>query len=128
MTKSNINSSTSGYLFDSFEGISRSFTDIEVLFTPEVNVMTKGKRYGRWWALKALNPVVAAQVAFQQRLRKEFEILMQMEHPGVVNVVGLESVDGLGECIVMEYIDTRVRDKKNLIKVGNPTNILCLYR
>lgn len=103
MTKSNINSSTSGYLFDSFEGISRSFTDIEVLFTPEVNVMTKGKRYGRWWALKALNPVVAAQVAFQQRLRKEFEILMLMEHPEVVNVLGLESVDGLGECIVKDW-------------------------
>lgn len=100
-----INSSASGYLFDSFEGISRNFTDVEVLFTSDVNVMAKGKRYGRWWALKALNPQVAAQAAYQQRLRKELEILMQMEHPGVVNVVGLETVDGLGECIVMEYID-----------------------
>lgn len=42
MTKSNINSSTSGYLFDSFEGISRNFTDVEMLFTSEVNVMAKG--------------------------------------------------------------------------------------
>lgn len=135
MTKSNINSSTSGYLFDSFEGISRDFTDVEVLFTSEVNVMAKGKRYGRWWALKALNPVVAAQVAFQQRLRKEFEILMQMEHPGVVNVVGLESVDGLGECIVMEYIDGKTLsdwigdnpDRSRKRKVASDLTAILIY-
>lgn len=105
MTDTYTNNSASGYLSDSFEGISRVFTDVEVLSTSEVNVMARGKRYGRWWMLKALRLDVAAQASYQQRLRKEFEILVQMEHPGVAGVVGLEYVDVLGECIVMEYVD-----------------------
>ena len=105
MPDMHINNSASGYLSDSFEGISRNFTDVEMLFTSEVNVVAKGKRYGRWWLLKTLKSEVSEQMTYQQRLRKEFEILMQMEHPGVVSAVGLEYVDSLGECIVMEYID-----------------------
>ena len=98
-------SSASGYIADSFEGISREFTDVEVLSTSEVNVVAKGKRYGRWWLLKGLNRLVANEVAYQQRLRKELEVLMQLQHPGVVTAVGIEEVKSLGLCIVMEYVD-----------------------
>ena len=58
----------------------------------EVNVVAKAKRYGRWWLLKALRKEVAAQAAYQQRLRKELEIMMQMDYPMVVSAVGLEYV------------------------------------
>ena len=44
MPDMHINNSASGYLSDSFEGISRNFTDVEMLFTSEVNVVAKGKR------------------------------------------------------------------------------------
>ena len=98
-------SSASGYLSDSFEGISQTFTDVEILATSEVNVVAKAKRYGRWWLLKGLRKEVAGEAAYQQRLRKEFEILMQLQHPGVVMAVGLEDVEVLGLCIVMEYVD-----------------------
>ena len=74
----------SGYLNDSFEGIERVFTDVEILSTSEVNVVAKAKRYGRWWLLKGLRKEVAAEAGYQQRLRKEFEILMQLQHPNVV--------------------------------------------
>jgi hypothetical protein len=33
------NSSASGYLEDSYEGISRTFADVEILSTSEVNVV-----------------------------------------------------------------------------------------
>lgn len=98
-------SSASGYLPDSFEGISQTFTDVEILATSEVNVVAKAKRYGRWWLLKGLRKEVAGEAGYQQRLRKEFEILMQLQHPGVVMTVGLEDVEVLGLCIVMEYVD-----------------------
>ena len=98
-------SSASGYIADSFEGISREFTDVEVLSTSDVNVVAKGKRYGRWWLLKGPNKPVANEVAYQQRLRKELEVLMQLQHPGVVTAVGIEEVKSLGLCIVMEYVD-----------------------
>ena len=41
--------SESGFLTGPFEGISRTFTDVEVITTSEVNVVAKAKRYGRWW-------------------------------------------------------------------------------
>ena len=105
MYHENDDSSASGYLSDSFEGISQTFTDVEILATSEVNVVAKAKRYGRWWLLKGLREEVAGEAGYQQRLRKEFEILMQLQHPGVVMAVGLEDVEVLGLCIVMEYVD-----------------------
>ena len=51
-------SSASGYISDSFEGISQTFTDVEILSTSEVNVVAKAKRYGRWWLLKGLRKEV----------------------------------------------------------------------
>lgn len=105
MYHENYDSSASGYLSDSFEGISQTFTDVEILATSEVNVVAKAKRYGRWWLLKGLRKEVAGEAGYQQRLRKEFEILMQLQHPGVVMTVGLEDVEVLGLCIVMEYVD-----------------------
>ena len=98
-------SSTSGYVVDSFEGISQTFTDVEILNTSEVNVVAKAKRYGRWWLLKGLKKEIAGEAGYQQRLRKEFEILMQLQHPYVVAAYGIEDVEGLGRCIVMEYAD-----------------------
>ncbi len=96
-------SSASGYLTDSFEGISQTFTDIEILSISDVNVVAKAKRYGRWWLLKGLQKDVASQSGYQQRLRKELEILMQLQHPNVVAAYGIEDVEDLGRCIVMEY-------------------------
>ena len=100
-------SSDSGYIVDSFEGISRTFTDMETIHESEVNIVAKAKRYGRWWLLKALRPELAQQENFRQRLRKEFELMAQLQHPAIVTVVGLEVVDGLGECIIMEYLEGR---------------------
>lgn len=99
------NSSASGYLEDSYEGVSQTFTDVEILSTSEVNVVAKAKRYGRWWLLKGLQQDVAGKTAFLQRQRKELEILMMLQHQNVVTAYGLEEVDGLGRCIVMEYVD-----------------------
>ena len=98
-------SSASGYLSDSFEGISQTFTDVEILSTSEVNVVAKAKRYGRWWLLKGLRKEVAVEAGYQQRLRKELEILMLLQHPNVVAAYGIEVVEELGRCIVMEYVD-----------------------
>lgn len=98
-------SSVSGYLSDSFEGLSQVFTDVEILNTSEVNVVAKAKRYGRWWLLKGLQQGIANEAGYQQRLRKELEILMQLQHPNIVSAFALEKVDGLGLCIVMEFIE-----------------------
>ena len=111
MKDDGFNNSPSGYMGDSFEGIDRVFTDVEVLSTSDVNVVAKAKRYGRWWLLKGLRQELASESAYQTRLRKELDILAQMQHPGVVAVSGIEVVEGLGECIVMEYVDGTTLDE-----------------
>ena len=109
MQHSEFDSSASGYITDSFEGISRKFTDVEVISTSEVNVVAIGKRYGRWWLLKGLKPSSSGGEGVEelqrQRLRKELEIMMQLQHPNIVSATGLEEVEGMGTCIVMEYVD-----------------------
>ena len=54
-------SSASGYIQDTFEGISHTFTDVEILHTSDANIVAKAKRYGRWWLLKGLRQEVAAE-------------------------------------------------------------------
>ena len=96
MQHSEFDSSASGYIIDSFEGISRKFTDVEVISTSEVNVVAIGKRYGRWWLLKGLKPSSSDSESVgelqRQRLRKELEIMMQLQHPNIVSAIGLEEV------------------------------------
>jgi serine/threonine protein kinase len=96
---------SSGYLIDGFEGIDHHFTNIEIIKNTEYNILAKAKRYGRWWMLKAIRAEEDKQTVFQQMLRKELEILMQMQHPNIVQASGMEYVETLGMCIVMEYVD-----------------------
>lgn len=107
MWQQDYDSSSSGFIADSFAGISRTFTDVEIISVSEVNVVAKGKRYGRWWLLKGLVADVSHREAYLQMLRKELDIMMMLRHVGVVNAVGLEEIDGFGSCIVMEYIEGR---------------------
>ena len=55
--------------------------------------------------LKGMNEKGSDNTLVRQMLRKEFEILIQLQHPNVVQTMGLEHVEGLGTCIVMEYVD-----------------------
>ena len=118
--QSDYDNSASGYIVDSFEGISQVFTDVEILNTSETNVVARAKRYGRWWLLKGLNRQVANEVAYQQRLRKELELLMQLQYPFVVAAAGLEHVDNIGDCIVMEYVEGKTL--KEWLQAAHPRN------
>ncbi len=83
------------------------FTDITVVHRGLSCIVAKGQRYGRWWALKALKEELRCDEAGAMALRKEFAILMSMQHPHIVDVVGFEFVEELGECIVMEWLDAQ---------------------
>lgn len=96
---------SSSFLTDSFEGISPEFTDLTELSDEGYCRLLRAKRYGRWHVLKTLKGDNAQLTPYRQMLRKELEVLMQMQHPGVVQAMGMETVEGIGPCIVMEYID-----------------------
>ena len=106
MTISDIN--ISGYLTSDFEGISKVFTEITPLPSSGYCNLYKAKRYGRWFLLKSLKSEKANDPIYQQMLRKEFEILMRLQHPAIMQTFGMEQVRVNGEdevCIVAEWID-----------------------
>ena len=105
MNVSDYHSSVSGYVVEEFEGVCRNFTEVEVLTQTEYHILARAKRFGRWWMLKALSPDKRGVGVYQQMQRKELEILMHLQHPYIVQTVGLERVNDLGMCIVMEYVD-----------------------
>ena len=101
-----IEEENSGYIKSiSADEISNDFTDVSIVYTSEYNFLARAQRYGRWFMLKGMNEKGSDNTLARQMLRKEFEILIQLQHPNVVQTMGLEHVEGLGTCIVMEYVD-----------------------
>lgn len=101
----------SGYLeVEPVAQVTGQFTQVEVLDQTDVTVIARGIRHGRWYLLKALRSEVAGQQMYRQMLLKEFNILMQLNHPNVVQGIGMSDVEPLGLCIVMEWIEGHTLD------------------
>jgi len=102
-------SSASGFMASQYEGINHDFTEFLELPSHEYCGLYKAKRYGRWFLLKFLKPEYREQAVYQQMLRKEFEILMSLQHPSVLQVVGMEDVfmpdRSRATCLITEWID-----------------------
>lgn len=78
----------------------------------------RGERYGKLHALKTLQDTHATQSFYQQALRKEFNIGYSLEHPHICHTLGWETVEGIGQCIILEFIDgitlKELLEKQNL--------------
>ena len=81
------------------------FTDFSTVSNRGYSQLTRAKRHGRWWMLKGLKEQYRQDTVFRALLQKEYEITSQLQHPMVVSAFSLEEVDGLGPCIVMEWVD-----------------------
>lgn len=83
------------------------FANIQEIYSSSsgYNRIFRGERYGKLHALKALQDSYAQQPFYQQALRKEFNIGYQLEHPHICHTLGWEEVEGIGQCIILEYID-----------------------
>ncbi|MBD5213194.1 MAG: serine/threonine protein kinase [Bacteroidales bacterium] len=88
-----------------------AFTDIEILSTSGCNVIARGRRYGRYWLLKALRPEFRGSTFHRRLLLKEFEIHSRLLHAGIVKAVTISEINGLGESIVMEWIEGLTLDR-----------------
>ena len=81
------------------------FTDFSTVPSNGYSLLVRAKRYGRWWMLKGLKEPYRNDAVYQVLLQKEYEITSQLQHPMIVSVFSLEEVEGLGLCIVMEWIE-----------------------
>lgn len=62
-------------------------------------------RSGKRFVLKTLKPEFANQSMYQALLRKEFDLMTQLEHQNIVHFLSMEDIPNLGTAIVMEYIE-----------------------
>lgn len=78
-------------------------------------------RYGRRYMLKCLKTNFLLAPLYQQLLRKEFEIGIQLDHPNICRTIGWETLPSFGNVIVMEHVDgitfeefLHTRDKRDV--------------
>lgn len=74
-------------------------------------------RFGKRFVLKCLKDQYRKEPIYNLWLAKEFEIGISLDHPNIRRTIGLEAVPGLGQTIVLEYVDGR--SLKSLIEAGN---------
>lgn len=87
--------------------VSNQFTEVALLHASEngYSEVYSAERHGKQHVLKCLTPQECSNPRYQQLLRKEFDISYQLSHPGIVHTLGMEEVDGLGVCVIQEYVD-----------------------
>lgn len=61
--------------------------------------------FGRRWFVKSIVPSLASSTQARQSLIKEYEILLSLNHPGVVRVIELTEIPDVGLSIIMEYVE-----------------------
>lgn len=93
---------------------SRTYDAYHELFRHGSHVFGQIRGHGQLWFVKSLaNPSSSADRAM---LRKEFEIMLRLSHPGVVRVVDLTEISDVGPSIVMELVSGMPLDEY----VGQP--------
>lgn len=99
--------SESGFLSGGSLYLSQAFADIELIATsPNGHCeVYRAQRMGKWHALKCLKKEYADKEEYRALLQKEFELGYHLNHPCLVQTIGKEEIEGLGTCIVMEYVE-----------------------
>lgn len=108
----NYNTESSSGPVESLDGhIDSTFSELSIISNKGFNTIYKAKRYGQWYTLKALSAVNLENKIYKGLLEKEFFISVQLNHANIARAYSFEKVDGIGDCIVMEYVDGVTLDK-----------------
>ena len=103
--------STSGPIQEQFILPDEMSTTYEKVPSQGFTQLVKVKRQGRWYMLKGLKLKYQQQLVNLELLKKEYELMVQLDHPNIVRVASKEFNEEFGPCIVMEYIDGMTLDR-----------------
>lgn len=78
---------------------------LEEIYRSGNSVVYKACMEGRRVVLKGLPGCRRSDATATAALRKEYSMLLEMDHPGIARVFSIEDVPAVGPAIVMEYID-----------------------
>lgn len=97
--------STSGIINGQFLSEDDTKSVYENVSSCGFNQLMKVKRQGRLFMLKGLVVEYRHQAVYLELLKKEYELMVQLDHPNIAKAFAKEMNPELGPCIVMEYID-----------------------
>lgn len=83
------------------------WSDISLLKEGKINSVWMATKHGKRFILKGLREEFRHSTAHQALLKKEFTIGAEIEHAGIVRTLDYVEVEGIGECIQIEYVDGR---------------------
>lgn len=66
---------------------------------------------GQFRVLKALKEQFRGEPVYEAMLKKEFEIGHGLSHPNICEYLSLTALPGLGNCIIMEWVDGRTLEE-----------------
>ena len=95
--------SSSGFIAPS--DFSSEWRDIRLVQTRSRTRIYTATRYGRRFVLKALTPEAGALTDYRLQQEREFQLGIMLVHPNIAATFSLEEVEGIGRCIVQEWID-----------------------
>lgn len=97
---------------DSLDGhVDSVVSELSVISASSHSTIYKGKRYGQWYVLKGLSQEDCGNPIYEGLLEKEFLLTIGMNHPHIVHTYNFEYIQGVGNCIVMEYVDGTTLDE-----------------
>ena len=103
--------STSGIIGGQFLNDDDGKSVYEAVSSRGFNVLMKVKRQGRWFILKGLTSEYRNQPIYLELLKKEYDLMVQLDHPNIVKALSKEVNSEIGPCIVEEYVDGVTLDK-----------------
>ena len=95
--------SSSGFITPS--EFSTEWRDITLAQQRKHTLIYTASRYGRRFMLKTLAPEYAHLTDYHLQQEREFQLGIQLVHPNIAATYGLEQLEGVGRCIIQEWID-----------------------
>lgn len=96
---------TSSSAFIVPKDFSSEWRDISLLQKHAHTLVYVGTRYARRFVLKAIAPEYANLTDYRLQQKQEFQLGIQLVHPNIAATYSLENIEGVGRCIVQEWID-----------------------
>lgn len=95
--------SSSGFIVPA--DFSSEWRDISLLQKRARTLVYVGSRYDRRFVLKAIAPEYADLTDYRLQQEQEFQLGIQLVHPNIAATYSIEEIEGVGRCIVQEWID-----------------------
>ncbi len=98
----------SSAFFSEYDALAEAVTDgIKTVYTSQDGCtrLSKGTLGGRAVALKSLKEGCIGNPLYEGLLRKEYEIGREFDHPNICRTEDFITLPGLGNCIVMQWIE-----------------------